>query len=325
MLLKRISKILAYDDSEVSSNPLRRSVDWTRDIQGIPVEDAQSVPLSKIPGLSEVTLFDGSRTIYPNSSTQYSLGTIGGSSSRYRLEWTGTGQAPVFRTDRLLSLSGGTVTFDVQSNSTVEVTHSAGAVFGNVEVGDVFFVPGTSTGDSGPFNPLNEGEWVVLSVVATQLVIARAPDTVFSGYSETVTIASNSEAVAYSSAGVQVGDTAELKAGFATSARGSYVIRSVTATWIEFTSTSPLAAVTIIPGATALAIYSAAKRYVYLETDQLIVLKFNGSTEETCKVAPFLASDPDKVGVFEKCGPAFSLVVKNLSTSPARIFYVTAE
>lgn len=323
-ILNRTHRVVAFDDTEVNSNPSMRHVDWRRDLSGIPVDLPKGYTV-RIDPLAEVALFNASRTLTVDVSTELSISLSPLDTDRYRLSWTGNGTAPGFRTDRGLTLSGGSVTMALQANNTVQVTHSSGAVFSAVQVGDNVFVPGVTTGDPAVFNALNEGSWVVLGASSTIITIARTPDMVFQGVSETVAVSANDQFLAYSITGVQVGDTLDIISNFAVQARNSYQILSVTSRWVEFVSAVPLLAQTLTPGVGSFAIYSDAKRYVYLETDQSVAVKLNGNILETDRVDPFLPADVKMRGPFEKWGLTWSLSVKNRSTASANVFIITAE
>lgn len=300
-------------------------MDWRRQLQGVPVRNPKTSTLSIDP-LAEAIVFDGTRSLTADNTTEYALTSSSlDPSSRYRLAWTTTGTAPGFRTERALSLTGGSITTVLNANTTLTVTHSAGAVFGAVQVADIVFIPGISTGDTSLFDPTNEGEWTVISATSTTLVLSRLPGGVFSGASETKAITTVYQFQAYTSSGVQVGETLDITSGFAASTRKSYKIIAVASRYVEFISTSPLAAQTVVPGSTAVKVYSSAKRYVYTETDQAVALKFNGCTDETNRLEPIIAGDPAFIGISEKWGTAYSLSIKNRSTAVATITVISVE
>ncbi len=72
-------------------------------------------------------------------------------------------------------------------------------------------------------------------------------------------------------------------------------------------------------------IYSQAKRYVLVETDQECALKFNGATDESNRIEPILAADSEQVGFQERYGTVFSLSIKNRSTAIANVTFISAE
>lgn len=322
--LNRTFYVVAYDDLPSTNNPQRRLVDWRRSVQGIPVTNPRSQAL-QIEAFQEALVFDGTRSLTYDGTTQFALSLSPLDPSRYRLAWTGTGAAPGFRTNRGLTLSGGDITLTLNANATVTATHTAGAVFGSVVDGDVVLVPGESTGDTTLFNPLNEGFWSVLSASASSLVLVRMPDELFTGATETVTLTTNVQFQAFSATGVQVGDTLDFVSGFAATARHAYTVLAASASWVEFVSVNALAAQTVIPGANSLQAYSAAKKYLMVETDQEVALLLNGSTDEALRVEPILPGDSNKVGFHEHWGTTFSLSIKNRSSVRVNVFVVSAE
>jgi hypothetical protein len=321
--LNRSSQVVVYDDVTTTNNPQRRAVDWRRQLLGIPVSNP-STQIVQVEALQEVSVFSGLRSLVYDGTTQFALTLSVLDPTLYRLAWTGTGAAPVFRTARI-NLSSGNVTFVVNANQTVTVTHSAGAVFGAVQVSDIVLVPGVTTGDTSLFDPLNEGEWTVIGATATTLTLERAPGASFSGLAETKTLTAVDQFQAYSATGVQVSDTIDFLAGFSAATRRSYKLTAVAAKYVEFSSSLPLAAETLIPGANSFHIYSAAKRYLGVESDQEVALKVNGATGEENRVEPMLAGDPTKVGWREGWGTVYSLSIKNRSTARASVLIITAE
>ena len=317
-------RLLAYEDPISSNNPQQRPFDWSRQIQGIPVDNAACEPF-RIAPLQQVTLFNGTRAIFADGTTQYSLTVLNTASNRYRLRWTGTGTAPAFRTDRGAALAGVSTTITPQLNQSVVVTTSAGSFFGSVVVGDVVYIPGLSTGDPlGIFNTLNEGFWSVLGATATQLVLTRFPGAVYSAVAETVAVLANTSFQVFSSTGVQLDDTLSLVSGFSAPLLQNYEIVSVTADALEFVSGITLPPIdSIIPGVGAIVIFSNAKSFVYLETDQNLGININGVGSFT--VEPILAGDPNKIGAFEMMGTVYSLVATNKSTQLATIKVISVE
>ncbi len=320
--LTRTGRILMFDDTPSNRNPLRRHADWQQNVQALPVLGPQGPRDYTLAPGEELTLFNGTRSLTANGSTEYDLALSVLDSSRYRLTWTGTGSAPGFRTARVVAVGGGNLIIAVQTNDTILVTSSLGAVFGAVMVGDDVLFPGVATGDPAVFDPLNEGLWTVLAAAAGQLQLARKPGTAFSATSETVALTDDDQVLVFSAAGTQVDDLVDLVAGFSASALRAYPVAAVTAKWIEFTSTLPLAEETVVPGVSGLKVYSDAKRFVYLETNQEVAVKLNGNTGETDRVEPL----PDgSNGWFEKVGTTYSLAVKNRSTATATVTLISAE
>ena len=323
------NRYLAFDDAIASNNPQKKNFDWSTQLQGIVVDNPSSTPF-RIPAGQCASLFDGTRTIGYDATTAFSLNVLNIAPNRYRLKWTGVGTAPTFRTDRAVSFTSSppvTLTITPQLNQAVVITCSLGAIFGSVVVGDIVYIPGQSTGDSSsPFNTLNEGYWSVLHATTTQLTLVRMPNTVYSAKGEVVTIAANSSFQVFSADGVQLDDTLALVQGFDSPLIQNYEIVAVTANSLDFISGTTLANIaSVVPGSNSIIIFSDAKSWVALETDQNIDITLNSNSTASFTVEPFLAGDPTKVGTFQLAGTVFSLKVLNKSSTPATVRIFTVE
>jgi hypothetical protein len=337
-------RILAFSDVSHNSNPQRRLVDWSRLLLSIPI----SRPLNQvfdIEPLSEVLVFNGTRTLGYDGTSRFTLGLTPGTVDTYRLTWTGVGAAPVFRVDRAPNIlnqsTGGTpsslygyISISPQPNQVVFVTNPdlSGdplATWTTIQIGDQVFIPGITTGDEAIFDPMNEGPWIVLGVSSDhkQLTLGRTPGTVYSASTsiDTTNIDDVGEFLVFGSSGVQVGDTLDLISGFSSQALRAYDITCVTPTYIEFRSSLPLSSEAILPGVNSFNVYSSQKSFIHIETDQEIAVKLNGNTAETDRVTPILASEGNKVGVYSKFGTVYSLSLKNRSTSVATVTLISSE
>lgn len=318
--------VLAYASAVADKNPTKRYVDWqARRTLAVKNPKAQAYAIDPN---ATFTLFNGTRAIGLDNTTQLQLTASTLSVSRYRFTWTGTGTAPAFRTGRGLATSTHVLTLTANANSTLTLASATANDFLNVQVGDTVFIPDVTTGDpAAPFNPLNVGYWTVLSKTDNQtLQLVRPTGVAFTGYSETVTPASNGQLVAFSAAGVQVGDGVAVSAGFPAAVLNTYHVVAVTDTWFEVTATQQLPVTsTAIPGAAGVTFYTAAKRYVYVEVDQEAVLQLNGDTGNSNRTSPWSPGDPDQAGSYEKAGPCWQLVVVNLSAQPLNVLVITAE
>lgn len=323
--LRLISTAVAYTDVGETDNPTKRNFDWSTD-RSYPVSNAKSFPYTVDPGAT-YTLFSNSRATTADGTTQYTLTLSTLAATRYRFTWT-AGTNPTLRTARALALNTRTVTVTANANLTVTMATQAGD-WTAVQAGDTVFIPDTTTGDSAsPFNIMNVGYWTVLAVAGdgSSVTLARPTGTGFIGYSESVPITANTQVVAYSAAGVQVGDTVDVNAGFTGNVLQTYSVVAVTSTWFEIVSTLPLpSGVAALPGASGVQFYNVAKRWVRIEADQLCVARFNGDTGNTNKIAPWAPADQDNVGYQEKTGPVYSLVVVNLSNAPLNLTYWSVE
>lgn len=323
--LTLIYQALAFDDDETTSNPTQSPINWGKTFKNL-VFDHPSTQEQPIDPMGTVTLFNSVRSTSIDGTTQFSIALSALDSSRYRVTYT-SGTAPAFRTNRALVISAVALALVVNPNQSVTVTAGVGTPFGAVQVGDTVFIPGVSTGDSAsPFNPLNEGYWTVLSASTTILVISRLAGTVFAGFTETVTTGSNAKFQAFSTAGVQVGDTVQISAGFSAPAQHSYDVVAVNPTWFEFESTAPLGAQSgVIPGAAGLSFFTLAKRFIAVESDQEVVLRFNGDTGDFNRLEPIVPGDRNFPGLLIKFGPVWRLDIVNKSSAVARAVVLSAE
>jgi len=314
-LLNVITKIVAFGDSAVSSNPRFKFFDWYRDQSGTPVSDPQSESHSIAPGASK-TIFDGTfaSTIDGTSTFSLTLSTL--DPSRYRISWT-NGTAPGWRTARNLTLTGVTVTFTVNSNGTVTVTVPVGPDFTAVQVGDEVFIPHTTTGDAANvISVLNAGFWTVLGKSSnTSITLVRPVGQDFEATSQSVALTSNSQLRAYTSTGLQVGDSVSISAGFSLPARRTFEVLALTDTFLEFISTTALASETgILPGAAGMVFFTTNKTFVYVEANQECSVRVNGDTGNYQRLSPPDASNALSPAQYMRRGPTWSLTIVNLAS-----------
>ncbi len=318
-------QVLGYDDVPPTNNPTSRPIDYGMTQANIDVDNPETRSYDIDPGAT-ITVVDGIRTTSLANDTELDLTLSPAEPTTYRITWTG-GTNPVFRTDRGADCSGIALTLELQTNLTLKVTAASGTPFASVVVGDDVFVPGAKTGDpAGPFNSLNEGFLEVVTRSNTILVLKRDPDEVFEGISEIVTPAAAYDFQVFSSTGVQIGDTADVSAGFATSAQRAFDISAVTPTWFEFRSPGPLGEEAgVIPGTSGLVIYTSRKRFVGIRSNQEIVVRYNGDTGNTNRVDPLLAGSPGFEGSDHKFGTVWKLEIYNRSSVRATVRVATAE
>lgn len=326
--LNLYTKLLAFSDTTINSNPRLRAVDWERESSGIAVQEPDSKGHEIAVGGSKL-IFDGTRTTLTDGTTNFSIALLTGSSSTYRITYT-SGTNPVFRTDRSLTLNSCVVTFLVLANNIVNLSVPAlsPSDFTNVVVGDTLFIPHTTTGDSANvINVLNAGYWQVLAKTDAQnLVVSRFVEDVFEAVSETVTLTSNAQLRAFSSSGVQVDDSMVISAGFSTAAQKSYTVTAVTSTFVEFVSSLPLPNQTgIVPGAAGISFYTDNKRLLYIEADQECVVRINGDTGNYQRLSPIEPGNTSRPGIFLKWGSVYSLTIVNKSTSTLNCLVISAE
>lgn len=326
--LNLFTKLLAFSDTVVNSNPRLRAADWERECDGIPVKDPDSKG-HEIPVGTSKLIFDGTRATTLDGTTAFSISLLSTNNSSYRITHTG-GTNPTFRTGRGLTLNSCVVTFAVAGNNLVNLSVPllTPSDFTPVLAGDFIFIPHTSTGDiANVLNVLNAGYWQVLAKTDNfNLVIARPSGDTFEGVSETVTLTSNAQLRAYGPTGVQVGDAMVISGGFSGAAQKTFTITAVTDLFVEFVSTLPIPNETgIIPGVAGMAFYTDNKRILYIEADQEAVIRINGDSGNFQKLSPIEPGNPGKPGILLKTGSVFSLTIVNKSTSMLNVLVISAE
>lgn len=325
--LNLYSLTLAYGDPTANNNPALRFVDWKRVLQGVPVENPKSEALVIQPGVEKL-VFDGVRSLAVDGTTAFDLAFAKGEASdRYRLVHA-AGTPPAFRTDRGLDLTDIALTLAVQPNGSLLVQAAAGTPFAALQAGDEVFIPGPSTGDAATvFQPFNEGSWTVLATASggAKVYLAR-PDGAALMLAQEATPASAAQVQGFSSTGVQVGDKLDLSAGFAPSARKTFVVAAVTAKRLEFACTTPLAdEAGVVPGAAGIQVFSGAKRFIRIEADQDCVIRLNGDTGSSVRLSPWTPGDPEQVAEFTTVGPVWSLKVLNRAGQALHVNVISAE
>lgn len=318
------TSVVAYGDTTINSNPKRRFVDWTRTQQGVPVVNPKSEQFSVDPS-SSLAIFNGTRSTSADGTTAWTVTASSLDPTRFRFT-NSSGTAPALRTDRGLTLNTIAVTVAILTNGSATFTLASGT-WGTAVAGDTLFIPGVSTGDTaGPFSSLNEGYWTILSVAGLVLTATRPASVVFQGVNETKTVTANVQVQAFSAAGVQTTDKVELSAGFSAGSLRTYSVVAVNPKWFEVTSAIPVALESnIIPGVNGMTFYKFTKQYVRVEADQECAIQANGSTDQTMRVVPFVAGDPDNTGWFEKWGSMWSLTIVNRTSVPLNVVIVSME
>jgi hypothetical protein len=320
------TKILAFADEQVSSNPRLRAPDWLRDISGISVSNFKTEGYTIQVG-GTLNAFNGARATSVASDTVFSMALTSLDPSRYRLSWTG-GTDPVFRNSRGVACSGVSMALTVNANATLTVV-AGSAIFTSVQAGDSVYIPGVTTGESsGPFSPLNEGGWIVLSKSGSNsLTLVRAPGTDFVGVTETQTPSADSQFRVFSSAGVQVGDSVDISQGFSIGSLNTFDIVLVTDTFVDIESAIPLANETgITPGASGIQFFFSVKSFLYVEASQQVALRLNGDSGVTQRICPVPTDDGSLApGNYMKRGPVWSIQIVNKCPSNVEVFLIHAE
>lgn len=304
----------AYSDQHSSNNPSLNHFKWNRSLNSVQVGNPQEQPLQLAPGETK-TLFNGSRTLAQDNTTEYSIALKPLTSSTYTLSWSG-GTAPNFRTPRSTGADATTQVTVTLNGPVATFTSTGGTLFNlaGVQVGDSVFV-------GNLFNPLNQGFNKVIAVTSTSFSVANpsafaeGPITLGAGFASQIQI--------FSAAGVQVNDKLVISGGFSSATQGTYVITAVYANAVEFYSTS------ILPQegpilTEAIAIYSNAKQFVYIEADQHCDISINGTNSDD--IQPFFSGGLVVApGLFMRTSTVYSLSVTNVSNSTANVLMLSVE
>jgi hypothetical protein len=304
----------SYLDANSSNNPSLNVIKWARDFQGMSVEKPQSLQFSLAPGESR-TLFDGTRTLLQDGTTQYQLALKAGTSSTYVLKHVG-GTAPQFRTARSTGADATTQVTVTKNGNVVTFESTVGTLFdlitGGVVVGDKVNV-------GNLFASGNQGTFTVIARNATSFSVenangtAEGPVTLGSGFADQVRI--------YSAAGVQAGDTINIFGGFSLATQGSYEVTAAQDNQVEFYSTSSLPAETITTD--SVNIYSDAKRMIYLESDKKLAVSVNDASQG--QVEPLVSGNEVKPGMLLKSETVWSFSVTNNSLDTATVYFASVE
>lgn len=324
--LTLVNKVLSYGDVSTTSNPDKVYCDVSYTINA-DVNNPKNEKFTLYPNETRL-IFDGTVSTSINNSTEFTLSLSTLDNSRYRFTYTGTGAAPAFRTDRVLTLSGVTLTLTANSNSTLTFAGSAGN-FTSVAIGDVIFIPDTTTGDSAsPFSGSNVGYWEVLSKNGTSsiLQLSRPSGTGFTGASEVVVPSTNSQVQAFSSSGLQVGNKVTISLGFSSSIWRTYEIVAVNPSWFEVISVAVLpVSETAVPTTSGIKFYNNSKRYVKATADQECVIRTNDSTSDNEKLSPWIFGDSNNVAEYSRTGPTWNLTVINKSDEALNFLLISVE
>ncbi len=303
----------AFSDANSSNNPSLSNFKWARDISGIIASNPLSEAFDLAPGESK-SLFNGTRTLAQDGTTEYDISLKPLSTHTYILK-ASAGTLPNFRTPRAIATDA-TSQVTVTLNGPLTIFTFSGGTLPNlasVAVGDNVRI-------GSQFNVQNQGEWKILAksstsfTVENQIGAAEGPITLGASFADQIEI--------YSAAGVQAGDTLIISGGFSAVTQNSYKITAVAGNYLEFYSTDALPIENSIQ-TTAIAVYSAAKNLIYLESNQKVSITVNGSI--VAKLEPFIINDAKQPGMFMLKSTVYSLDVQNTSLDTAALFLASIE
>lgn len=319
-ILTHSTAFVLYDGEDVSNNPSEQFGNWKRTSYNITVSKPQGPSQSFLAPGSTSTIFSGVRSVTLDGTSVFSMLANNVSSGVYRMQWA-SGTFGGFRTKRSVDYTSTNVT--IAGNNNAVATFTGSVALTGVVVGDIVFIGTSLTGDSAlnsPFNLANGGYWVIIGISGTNFTATRLPGQSFSFANETVSVTAATQLVIFSNSGVQVGDTLVINAGFSTVSQKSFIVSNLSWNWVEFSSATPIPLEnTITVGSAGFTVYSSAKRWVRIECDQEVVLRFNGDTGDHLK----LELGPDNVGWFDSFGLFYSLDVVNKSQTAQAILTIS--
>lgn len=315
--LNLIVHLNGYEDQNPSNNPSRNNFKWQTDIQGVDVEEPSSKSLMLNPGQSH-SLFSGQVSTTDDTTTTWDLSIKPGTSNTYRLSYN-SGTLPGFRVLRSTGADATTEISVTKNARLLTFSSTAGTpldlIAGGAQVGDVVRI-----GES--FNVSNQGKFTILSLTATSFTVdndsglAESNILLGAGFEDEVRI--------HSQDGVQIGDKIEIVAGFSSVTQGTYEITDVADQFVDFFSLNSLPAETNVSNnPSALSIFKDSKQFLYIESDQKLEILLDSS--EAITIEPLNVGTQKKPGIFMVSANVRSAIIENKSTTPAKIFYVTAE
>lgn len=267
----------SYEDHHASNDPSRSNFKWDRNINGLCVNNPLSNEFELPPGTTQV-LFNGSRTLTQDGTTEYSTTQVPLSTQTYQLNWVG-GTNPTFRTARTTGADA-TTQVTVTQNGPL-LTFSAPAVAGVA----AFFtgqIAGMTTNVTITANTSGTiGNSVILTADGTSSIATLIATWNTDNPSNQITLTSGdgtqiptsggliqlaggvNSATAFNliSGGVVVGDNVLIGNAFNPLNQGTYTVIAVTATSFTVASQTGVAEGPILLGsgfASQVQIYSAA-------------------------------------------------------------------
>lgn len=301
-----------------NNNPAKNIFKWNNDNQGIDIAESDAKEIVLASGQS-LTLFSGTVSTSADNTTTWNIALKSGTTQTYVIS-KASGASPAFRTARVTGADA-TTQITITKNANLLTFSSTGGtalalLVGNVAVGDDVRI-------GSLFNIVNRGKFKVLARTATSFTIenesgvVEGPITLAAGFADQVSI--------FSSAGVQVGDQVDLKAGFSSVSFGTYEITDVSPNYIEIFSNDSLPVENgVSNNPAALVIYRNAKNFLYIESDKKLSIKIDDSATPN-QLNTMLAGTSQVSGVFMSSAPMKSVEITNTSMETATIFYVTAE
>jgi hypothetical protein len=315
-------KLVVYSDSQTTTNPKLKDVDYDRQIAGVVTDGLFSKRYSNIAPGASVSVASTTRATSVNANTQWTVTLV--SDNTYRYRWTG-GTDPVLRTVRAIGGDATTQWTVTINGPVVRYTASAGTApsFGTVQVGDNLLI---ETG--GPFNVVNTGLFVVLGTGSSYIEISN-PSGVAEGPILTGTLVSGLPVISvFSNGPVEVGDEVRIKTTvpFNVSNVGAFKITRVTSKYFDVQNPTPgyPEGPITTTDSTGVIFYPSLYKWAFIESDQRVTVRFNDDTTDNVQVDPIVAGT-DQPGILLMRGVVYSLSIVNRALVTANVKVVLSE
>jgi hypothetical protein len=303
--------LIVFEDPAVQ-NPQIRTLDITRSWQGVCVSDEKTNKIqSLLPGDSQTVLMTA-RALGVNNTTQFALSHPSIDLPTMRMQWTGVGSNPVFRTKRAISIDAtSAITITRQNPATARVMTTAGTnmVTTSVQVGDYVQFGKTTDSFTSLFNPVNQLSWKVMATGSNYIDVLD--NGAMSMDSAIVLGATFDQQLRVLSAGpVLVGDTLEiLGAGQNPNNIGKFKITDVSADWVEFTN--PFGVDLTFTNNSNVVVYDRLVGFVWIRSSGPISVLFDAQSTPM-RLAPIAGNETVFIGSVS----AYQMVVTNEGQNP---------
>lgn len=308
------------------TEPIQNYVDWERSVTGSPVKEVVSLKKVVLPGqtlsLASVPFVSGVETgalynFYPHPSVN----------NRYQLRYVSGGASdPLVGLGTGLSVSANTYSVTINTDGTINLVNNGPSFVDFARIaGDIVYLSGSNFGDTGVFNILNQGFWVVVSCSAVgvnsgaKLVLKRLNLSDSTGYVENVT-ASGTYNIQYIPP-----QSACFINSTATSYNGIWQITESASGWISVDSINPLPYNLNVTVSSFSIVSSDFISYARIEADDTCLVQLTSgdlSPPGYCVLNPVsnaLYPAGPLPGWFESYGMFTSASITNIMSSPLNV------
>ena len=272
--------LMVFEDEASEKNPNVRLPDITKSITGVAVTNDKSDRITIYP--NEIKdIATTVRGVLWDSTTQLTFDRYVSTDDRIRLTWTGTGQNPMFRTNRAI---GGSATTQVSitrlNNYVARISNTAGTAWtlGAVQVNDIVRFEKNDDAFTSPFTAANAGKnWLVQAKGASYIDIIDNGGIVVEVAVLGVDFAKALKVISQNP--VKVGDVLKITGtGINPSNVGDFELVDVTDNFVEFIN--PLSvAETVLIGSNSLVIYEFLIGFLNLRASGAFKIRFDEQVE----------------------------------------------